>query len=279
MIAYVNNQFIDENLATLGIGDMSIQRGFGIFDYFRTSNNQPLFLDEHLTRFFHSAKELRLNPLHTRDELKGIIKKMISHNNLASSGFRMILTGGYSPDNFTPVTPNFIVIQQPITLPSEEKFTKGLSILLHEYQRDVPYAKSINYLMSIYLLDKLNAENADDVLYHKNGNIFEFPRANVFIVTKEKVVVTPSLEILHGITRQKLLEVAVNHYRTEQRSITIEELKNAEEVFLTSTTKRILPVLKINQQAVGNGKPGPVTKHLLSLFTVFEETVLHELKQ
>lgn len=278
MIAYINNQFIDENLATLGIGDMSIQRGFGVFDYFRTSNHQPLFLDDYITRFFHSAKELRLRPLHTREELKGIIQKMITDNNLASSGFRLILTGGYSPDNFTPVTPNFIVIQQPITLPSAEKFQKGLSILLHEYQRDVPYAKSINYLMSIYLLDKIRAENADDVLYHKNGTILEFPRANVFIVTKGKVVVTPSLDILHGITRQKVLELAVKHYRTEQRPVTIDELKNAEEIFLTSTTKRILPVLKINQQAIGNGNPGPVTKHLLSLFTVFEESVLQKIK-
>ena len=279
MIAFVNTQFIDEELATIGVGDMSIQRGYGLFDYFRTSNNYPLFIDDHLERFFHSAKVLRLQPLHTKGEIKSIIREMIRFNNIPDSGFRLILTGGYSPDNFRPVTPNFIIIQQPITLPSPEKIQKGLNIILHEYQRDVPEAKSINYLMSIFLLEKMRQQNADEILYHKDNFILEFPRSNIFIVTTENTVVTPSVNVLHGITRKRILELANREYVTEEREVTVEELKNAAEVFLTSTTKRIIPVVTIDNQKVGDGTPGVITKKLLSSFVEMEKNILNEMAQ
>src|SRR5205085_5161324 len=114
-------------------------------------------------------------------------------------------------------------------------FEKGLRIMLHEYLRDIPAAKSINYLMAIYLREELTRRNADDVLYHRDDQVFEFPRANVFIVTKDKTVVTPSERVLQGITRKRVLEIAGEIFKTQERPITLAELKNAAEVFLTST--------------------------------------------
>ncbi len=274
MIAYVNNRFIEEELATIGINDISIQRGYGLFDYFRTSNHFPLYLDDYLDRFFNSAEILRLKPPHTKVELKIIIDEMIRRNNIADSGFRLLLTGGYSTDNFEPAAPNFMILQQPIYLPPAEKFQKGYSLILHEYMRDVPYAKSINYLMSIYLLEKIRQHNADDVLYYANNYILELPRSNIFIVTKDKAIVTPSLNVLQGITRKRVLELAGTLYKTEERNVTVDEMMNATEVFITSTTKRILPVTKIDNKPVGDGTPGKITSKLLRLCIEMEENIL-----
>ncbi len=274
MIAYVNNRFIEEGLATIGINDISIQRGYGLFDYFRTSNHFPLYLDDYLDRFFNSAEILRLKPPHTKAELKIIIDEMIRRNNITDSGFRLLLTGGYSTDNFEPAAPNFMILQQPIYLPPAEKFQKGYSLILHEYMRDVPYAKSINYLMSIYLLEKIRQHNADDVLYYTNNYILELPRSNIFIVTKDNGVVTPSLNVLQGITRKRVLELAGTLYKTEERNITVDEMKNAAEVFITSTTKRILPVTKIDNKPIGEGTPGKITRQLLRLCIEMEENIL-----
>jgi D-alanine transaminase/branched-chain amino acid aminotransferase len=91
---------------------------------------------------------------------------------------------------FEPAPSNFIIVQQPVQLPSAEKFEQGLKIILHEYLRDLPYTKSINYLMGIYLREKVQQQKADDVLYYKDGNVLEFPRSNIFIVTKNNTVVT-----------------------------------------------------------------------------------------
>ncbi len=263
MIAFVNDKFIEEASAVLQVGDLSIQRGFAIFDYFRTRNFIPLFLDNYLDRFFNSAHLIRLNPLHSREELKEIINELIHRNAIADCGFKMILTGGYSADGFEPAAPNFIIIPQTLQLATREKFEKGLNIILHQYMRDLPAIKSTNYLMSISLLDKLKQQQADDVLYVKENVVLEFPRANVFIVTKSGMVVTPQDNVLSGITRMKTVEIAQKKYKVEERQVTGDELWNAAEIFLTSTTKRIMPVLKINDYMVSGGKPGEVPNGIL----------------
>ncbi len=274
MLAFVNNRFIEEEKASLGITDLSIQRGYGIFDFFRTSNHIPLFIDDHLDRFFKSAYILRLQPLHSREELRNIISEMIRQNNIPESGFKIILTGGYSFDGYVLSFPNFIITQQPVQLPGFEKFDKGLKIILHEYLRDLPNAKSINYLMGVYLQEKVQQHRADDVLYYKGGYILEFPRSNVFAVTKNGTVITPAENVLHGITRMKVLELARKKHNVEERAITADELINANEVFLTSTTKRILPVLTIDDKTVGDGKPGEVTTALYHAFLEMEKNLL-----
>lgn len=276
MVAYLNNQFIEENKAVIGVNDIAIQRGYGMFDYFRTSDYHPLFIDDYLDRFFNSARLLRLKPPHSREKIKTIIDEMIRRNNIADAGFRLILTGGYSNDNFEIGEPNFIILQQPVSLPSAAQFQKGYSVVLHEFQRDVPYAKSINYLRSIYLLDEIREKKANDVLYHKDNCILELPRANIFIINKDGGVVTPLLNVLPGITRKRVLEIADKVYKVEERNITINELKKATEVFITSTTKRILPVLKIDNKPVGDGKPGLITNSLLDLYVEMENSILRK---
>ncbi len=271
MITYINGQFVQEENAMLQVGDLSIQRGFAVFDYFRTRNNVPLFLEDYIARFRRSASALDLQPIPTADALDKIIRELIDLNKVPESGFRMILTGGYSPNSFVPATANFIIIQQPLLLPHLEHFDKGISIMLHEYMRDLPEVKSTNYLMGVWLQKKLLAKKADEVLYHNNGFIFEFPRSNVFIVTQDQVVVTPKDNVLKGVTRKKVLEVASKNFKVEERNITVDELRNAQEVFATSTTKRILPVFKVDDITIADGKAGVITTQLYHDFIKLEE--------
>jgi branched-chain amino acid aminotransferase len=276
MIAFVNNDFIEESAASIGIGDLSIQRGYGIFDFFRTSGDIPLFIDDYLERFFNSASHLHLQPAHKKQDLKEIIAELITRNKAGDSGFRMILTGGYSHDSFEPAFPNLIIIQQPVKLPTKGKFEQGLKVVLHEYLRDLPEAKSINYMMGILAGKKLAEQKADEVLYHKDGYLLEFPRANVFVVTKQKTVVTPAKNVLHGITRKRVLELAAQKYTVEVRDVKIDELKDAAEIFMTSTTKRVMPVLAVDGVKVGDGQPGEITRDLLRSFLQLEEAFCNE---
>jgi branched-chain amino acid aminotransferase len=270
MIVFINGQFVEEKDASIGVSDLSIQRGFGIFDFFRTSRNIPLFLEDYLDRFFRSATLLHLQRSYTREAIKKFIYEMIEKNRIETSGFKMILTGGYSPDGFQPGRPNFIITQQPVEISSEDKFEKGIKIILHEYLRDVPLVKSINYLMAVYLQHNIASLKADDVLYHKDGFVLEFPRSNVFIVTKDRTVVTPAENVLPGITRKKVLELAGKNYKTEVREITLDEFNSAAEVFLTSTTKRLLPVIQVEDKLIGDGKPGEITRALYQAFVDLE---------
>ena len=271
MIAFVNNEFIEEDKATLQVSDLSIQRGYAAFDFFRTKNYVPLFLDDYLDRFFNSISLMRLQPNHTREELKTIIHELIQKNKLAESGIRMTLTGGYSPDSYEPVQPNLIITQQKIQLTTPEKFITGIKIITHEYQRDLPEAKSINYLMGVWLQQKVKEQKAADVLYYQQGIVSEFPRANVFIITRDEKIITPSENILKGITRMKVLKIAAERYTVEARKLHIDEIKNAAEVFMTSTTKRILPINQVDDTIIGNGKAGRISALLNEDFIKMED--------
>ena len=271
MVVFINGQFVDEKEASLGIADLSIQRGYGIFDFFRTRKNIALFIDDYLDRFFSSAHLLHLQPPYDKKAIKNFVAEIMRRNGIETSGIKLILTGGYSTDGFEPGNPNLIITQQALEVSSKEKFEKGIKIILHEYLRDVPTAKSINYLMAVYLRDKILAHKADDVLYYKDDKVLEFPRSNVFIVTKDKTIVTPAENVLQGITRKKVLELAGRKYKTETRSITTSELRDSAEVFLTSTTKRLLPVLEVDGKPIGNGEVGEITRGLYNSFVELED--------
>ena len=270
MQVFLNDKIVDEKDAALNISDLSIQRGFAVFDFFRTSNNVPLFIDDYLDRFFNSASSLDLSVPYTRQEIIDIVYELIERNNEPTSGFKLLLTGGYSTDSYEPSQPNFIITQQALSLVSQEKVEQGIKIILHEYMRDLPSIKSTNYLMGVYLGKKIKEKQVDDVLYYNDGNILEFPRANVFIVTKDEVVLTPGKNVLHGITRKKVIELARKHFTVEDRDVTVDELMNAQEVFLTSTTKRLLPVAKVEDTVFATGKAGSVTTRLLEAFSDLE---------
>lgn len=262
---FVNDSFIDSAKASLHVSDLSIQRGYGIFDFFKTINNKPIFLQDHLERFYNSAAKMHLHPPVKPSELEQVLKELIHKNNLPDSGIRITLTGGYSADGYTlPETPNLIITQHPLTLPVEFN-PKGISLITYNYQRPLPEMKTLDYSMAVWLQPLIRAEGNDDVLYHENGLIRECPRANFFIVTKENEVITSSEKTLKGVIRKNILNLENSGFRLTEKDITLDDLKNASEAFITSTTKNILPVLRINQENVGTGKAGEVSRKLAGL--------------
>jgi D-alanine transaminase/branched-chain amino acid aminotransferase len=278
MIAFVNNEFIEEDKASLKLNDLAIQRGYGVFDFFRTKNSVPLFLDDYIDRFYSSISLLNLEPLHTKQELKGLIKELIQKNNLPESGIKLLLTGGYSTDNYQPATPNFVLTQQSVQITTPEKFSQPVKVISYEHQRELPQAKSINYLTGVWLQPRVKEAQATDVLYHRNGMVTEFPRSNIFIVTKEHKLVTPLDNILAGITRKKLLALASSHLAVEARPVHLDEVKDAAEVFMTSTTKRLLPIKQVDDILIGNGSPGPVSSSLSDAFIKMENEYIEAFK-
>jgi branched-chain amino acid aminotransferase len=261
LFVWVNDSLIPSDEANLNIADLAVQRGYGIFDFFKTIDGQPVFLEDHLDRLFRSAVLMRLELKQSRDEIRDKIIRLIENNNLKDSGIKVILTGGFSSDGFNIAEPNLIISQQGFQIPRTMS-EKGISILTHEYQRQFSNAKTLDYLQAIWLQPILKEKKADDVLYYSNGLIRECPRANIFIVTKDQKVLTPESGMLKGVTRKHVLEISGARYVTEARDVSFEELRNAGEVFITSTTKNILPVVQVDGYVIGDGNPGEVSRTL-----------------
>ncbi len=265
----VNGSMYPAEDAVLQINDLAIQRGYGIFDFFKILNGRPIFLEDHLERFYFSAGQMRLEVKFTRDELKLLLWQLLAKNNLNHSGVKMILTGGYADDGYTISSTNLVITQQPLNMYNdfEDNRDKGISLITYQHQRQMPHIKTIDYLMAIWLQPLIKNKQADDVLYCMNGKVSECPRANFFIVTEDGVVATPATDILHGVVRKQILTRFNKEFLFEERDISIEEMYNAREAFVTSSTKNILPVLSVDGKKIGNGKPGATTLRLAGRFS------------
>lgn len=271
MQVFLNNDFVPLSDAHLHISDLAIQRGYGIFDFFRVRHQVPLYVEDHLDRFEQSARHMHLTVPFDRQRLREIIRELVQRNKVPDAGVRMLLTGGYSPDAYQPVEPNFLVQQSPLTF--EDSLTpKSVRVMTHEYIREIPQAKTINYTMGIWLLQKMREQQADDVLYHQKGVVTEFPRCNFFIVTRNNTIITPDRNALMGVTRKKILEHCSEHFKIAEDTVTLDDIRMAREAFLTSSTKRVQAVVQVDQHHIGDGQPGPVTTEVLRLLIEAEKT-------
>ena len=264
----INGEFVLKNEATILISDLSVQRGYGIFDFFRTNNFQPIFLEDHLDRFFYSAEQMNLEAAFSREELKQLIFKLIKKNEIPDSGIRITLTGGYSEDGYSIAKPNLLITQSVFSF-NKENFNKGIRLITYQHQRQLPQVKTIDYLIAIHLQPFLKKNNVDDLLYFDNNEIRECPRSNFFAVTHEGQVITPAKNILKGITRKKILEFS--EFDGKEVSIYLDDLFTFKEAFITSTTKNILPVLEVNGKPVGNGRPGQITQKIYEKMFLLKE--------
>jgi branched-chain amino acid aminotransferase len=275
MAAFLNDRFVENNEALLHVSDLSIQRGYAIFDFCRTLNGVPLFLQDHLDRFYKSASAMHLPIKINAEELSVIIQQLVKKTAVPEAGIKIMLTGGNSTDGYSPAEPNLVITCNPVQIATQAEFEKGYSIITHEYQRELPYVKSINYTMAVWLQPLLKEKEADDMLYYNKASVTEFPRCNVFVVTRDQKLVTPAENILKGITRKQVLSLASGIMPVEETNIPVDELPAALEIFLTATTKKITPVIKVNNKIIGDGRPGIVTRELYQKFLELENSLTH----
>jgi len=266
-LCYFNNHFLQYSDAKIHISDIGIQRGYSIFDYFIEMDGQIPFLEDYLDRFYGSAKMLNMEMPLERDRLKENIWHLLQHNKFGTSGIKLLLTGGYSEDLYTPSSPNFMILNLPV-FHHPGDFGEGMKLILLDYQRHIPEVKTTFYLPSIALLPKLKKTGAIEVLYHHNGLISETTRANIFLI-KNGTLITPSAGVLKGITRKNVLRVGHDLMPVEEREVKLEELWESDEVFITGTSKHVAPVVEIEERVIGNGKPGAMTKAISEAYESF----------
>jgi branched-subunit amino acid aminotransferase/4-amino-4-deoxychorismate lyase len=260
---YLNGQIVLQSEANIGITDLTLLRGHGVFDYFVFENQQPRFLSDYVNRFFNSAAHLHLNPPVSKEELQQGVHDLITANKIDDGGIRLVLTGGYSADGYTPTVGNIFILQYPFPKVPARHFEKGAAVATFQHQRELPEAKSLSYMTGIKLLPWLKAQKADYLLYHDGTYLRESDRSNFFLVGPEGQLITSAEKILGGITRAKVIDLAKTYgIPVELREVAVTELATAREVLLTSSIKGVLPITVIDGKPVADGHPGPISKRL-----------------
>lgn len=247
----------------LKVNDLGLLRGYGVFDFFQIVQSKPLFFKDYWNRFSNSARKMRLPFEWEEDRFSSLLDHLIQKNEITNGYCKLLLTGGYSSNGFNPDQhPNFIVTtQDPIHYP-EVNFEKGIKLLSIEYVREYPSIKSINYMTVLLARDRLREESAEDVLYYSSESVTESSRSNFFILDKNNILKTPGNNILAGITRSKVLEIAKNQLDVQIADVTLDEVREARSAFLTSTTKGIMPVTRIDDFVINEGNIDPVIARL-----------------
>lgn len=254
--------------AKIGVNDIGLLRSYAVFDYLRTYNGKPFAFDHYIKRFRASAASLLLDLKYTDEEVYAIILELVRKSDLSDVGIRLLLTGGYSTDSMSVGEPNFIVVTEKLPNYPSEYYTNGVKLITHPYQRPVAGSKTTDYVTAIKLKPKIQQHGAFDVLYHHHELVLEVSRNNIFFF-KNKKLITPKDDILLGVTRQYVLEIAANMFEVEEREVTLQEMWEMDEVFITGTTKKIIPVHTIDERVFNGGTPGISTKELMQAFDDF----------
>ena len=144
-LCYFNGEIMALKDARLSPNDLGVLRGFGIFDYLRTYNGKPFLLDQHLDRLFNSLKLMGLEIIDSRADIALAINNLMERSALNDAGFRLVVTGGESPDGFKFTSPHLFILIDELPQYDEKVWSDGVKLMKHEYLRDTPEIKSINY--------------------------------------------------------------------------------------------------------------------------------------
>ncbi|MBI4708602.1 MAG: aminotransferase class IV [Candidatus Portnoybacteria bacterium] len=264
---YLNGKVIPEEKAKVSINDIGLLRGYGVFDYLRTYNGKPFLLNEHLARFEKSAKSLNLKVPASKKEVGNIILSLLAKNKIEDAAIRIVLTGGESQNGITCDydCPTFFITTKELPECPPHIYEKGVKMITCEHQREKPEAKSNNYATMMSLMGLKEKKKAFEILYTSKGFVLEGATCNFFIF-KNNSLITAKENILHGTRRGLILKLAKNKFKVIERPLKLKEALGASEAFISSTSRGIVPVVKIDDNKIGNGKVGENTRYLMNIF-------------
>lgn len=270
---YFNGKILSFEKAAISLNDLGVIRGYGIFEALKTVNNKIFLYDEHFARFKKSADNLHIKIPVSKAEIKEIIFKLIKKNKIKKASVKIVLTGGKSEDGlrFDSKTPTFYILVSELKSLKEEFYKNGVKLSMVDNVREPFEIKTTNYLKAVKKIhESEKKENFFEILYKNNDNILECSTSNFFVFLGDKLI-TPQNGVLKGTTRNLVLNIAKKIFETEERDLALNELSVVSEAFLTATNKNIIPVVKIDNITLGNGKPGENTKKLMEMLKEFME--------
>ena len=210
---YVGGQSVHPQEATLSINDIAILRGYSAFEALRTYDRRPFHLEEHLRRLYHSAEIIELRIPWSPEFVSNIINETIARNSYKHAAIRLLVTGGESEDGLTPTgQPTLVVMITPLGERDMERFARGIRLITTRLQRELPEAKTTNYMAAVRSLKEAARRSAPDALFvNEAGQVLEATRSNFFIFRGDTLI-TPREGVLYGITRGVVLELARDRF-------------------------------------------------------------------
>ena len=274
----VNGRITSDREAVISVFDHGFLYGEGVYETMRTYHRRPFLFDRHMRRLRRSAGLIELAPPFGDGELADQIRATQDAAKLDGEAYiRVLVTRGVGELTYdlkaTP-NPSIVIIVKPQIDPPADAYEKGVRVVIVDIVRNHPATvnpmiKSNNLMNSALAMQQALRSNAfEGVMRNFKGELTECTTANLFIV-KDGAALTPPLEagLLPGITREFLFDIGKDvGVEVMEKILVDDDLFRADEAFLTSTTRELVPIVAVNDRRIGNGRPGPVTWQLLKAF-------------
>jgi D-alanine transaminase len=274
---YLNGQFMPAEQATVSVLDRGFIFGDGVYEVIPVYGGHLFRFDHHLERLQNSLDAIRItNPL-SRDQWHDMLTQLVQRNGDGDQSVYLQVTRGVAKrDHAIPpqITPTVFAMSNPLITPPMEQLHQGVAaITVDDIRWQNCHIKAISLLPNILLRQQaVDADTAEAILI-RDGLATEGAASNLFIV-KDGAIITPPKGplLLPGITRDLILELARdNGIPAEEAPVSMADLAAADEVWLSSSTKEILPVTRLDDRPVGNGEPGPLWRRMLALFQDYKQ--------
>lgn len=277
LVVYIDGEFVPKEEARVSVFDHGLLYGDGVFEGIRAYNGRVFRLEEHLKRLYNSAKAIALAMPFPPEVMAEKVCETLRRNQLSDAYIRLVVTRGVGDLGLDPrkcQRPSVIIITDSITLYPAEVYDNGIELVTLATRRirgDAldPRIKSLNYLNSIIGKVEAVRQGYDEgIMLNDAGMVAECTGDNIFIVEKGSLLTPPAhAGILRGITRDAVLECARElGILAQETSLTQFDVYSADECFLTGTAAEIVPVVKVDDRPIGDGRPGAVTGQLRAAF-------------
>lgn len=275
-IVYLNGHFsplIDTKISVL---DRGFLFGDGVYEVIPIYEGHIFYLERHMARLERNLHSIQLPVPFDSQELRAIIQKLITGQK-QESVYLQVTRGIAKRDHGFPgtVKPTVFVMASPIDQQSKHGIT---CVTLNDDRWLHCDIKTIALLPNVLLRQRAHDQEADEAILIRDGLITEGAASNVFIVLGENIITAPKGPfILPGVTRDIIIELAQNAgFQVIQHQFNEQELTDANEIWISSSTKEVIPVIKLNGQPVSKGKPGPVWQQINTLFQNHKQELIQQ---
>lgn len=272
VIVYANGQWVNENDAVIPVDERGHQFGDGVYEVTRIYEGKPFMMREHVERLVKSAEAIRMDLGMTVEEIESLMMEAVERSGEKNCDVYIQMTRGIAKRGHLfpkDVKPSITMTVRPMEVIAMEERLAGKTAIFHEDERwKNCYIKSLNLLPNILAKQVANDAGAYEAILIRDGYVTEGTSSNIFIVQNGELVTRPlSNYILAGITRMRVEQLAEQlNIPFVEREFTKEDVLEAEEVFMTSTTNEVLPLVEIDGTTIGSGVAGPVTERVAKQF-------------
>lgn len=259
-----NGKYVAADRASVPVHDLGLVRGFGLFEAVRTYDGKPFLFDAHLRRLFGAMKTVGISLPFSRAEFAEKILRLVKKNGPGEALIRIVITGGPAPSLLPQGNPSWIVMVDPLHPFPSWQYEKGIALMTAPFSRIFPSIKTTCYIGAVQeTVRAVRRGFAEAVYVDRRGAILEGTTYSVFAVLPGPRLVTPEAGVLPGITAECVIKLAQKPGISVQRTpISTTMLRRADEMFITSSNRELIPVIRVDRLRIANGKPGPVTRRL-----------------